>query len=94
MTRAAVSFATMSAAGADIDRVATELRRRVAEVDRDLAATLSALSPEEVDQIRAARTRRDAAVAALCEVLEQLYTALGAAREAGLPSAYARPSWT
>jgi uncharacterized protein YukE len=94
MSRPAVSFAAMSAAEADIERVATEIRRRVAELDEELTPVLPDLSVEEVERVQSARSRRDAAVADLCAVLGQIGTALGAARDAGLPSAYVRPQWS
>jgi hypothetical protein len=94
VTRAAVSFAAISAAEADIDRVAAGIRQRLADVDRELAPLLDGLSPEEAARVRAAHGRRDAAVADLYAVLEQLGTALGAARDAGLLTAYVRPVWS
>jgi hypothetical protein len=94
VTRAAVSFAAMSAAGADIERVAAEIRSRMASVDDDLEPILTDLPPEDAERLLAARRRRDAAVADLYAVLGQLATALGAARDAGLPTAYVRPAWS
>ncbi len=93
MSRTAVSFAAMSAAEADVERVAAEIQRRVADLDRDLAETVAALPAGDAEQIQAARARRDVAVADLCAVLEQIGTALRAARLAGQPSAYAQPGW-
>jgi hypothetical protein len=89
-----VSFAAISAAGAEIERVAEEIRLRMDEVDRDIEPLVAGLPAIESDRVRAARGRRDAAVADLFAVLEQLGTALGAARDAGLPSAYVRPGWS
>lgn len=94
MNRPAVSFAAISAAEADIERVATEIQRRMDEMDRDIEPIVAGLPGSESDRVRAARMRRDAAVADLFAVLEQLGTALGAARDAGLPSAYVRPGWS
>lgn len=94
MNRAAVSFAAISAAEADIERVAAQIRLRMAELDRDLAPVLDNLSADEAEQVRAASSRRDAAMADLNTVLEQIGTALSAARDAGLPSAYVRPRWS
>jgi len=92
--RAAVSFAVISAAEADLERVAAEIRRRVADLDGPLAAVLADLPAADAQRVRAAGARRDAAVADLCTVLDQLGTALGAARDAGLPSTYTRPGWS
>lgn len=94
MSRSAVSFAVIAAAEADIARVAGEIRRRLAELDRDLAGVTECLTVDEIERIQAARTRRDAAMADLAAVFEQLGTAMGAARDAGLPTAYARPGWS
>jgi hypothetical protein len=94
VNRSAVSFAAISAAEADIERVAAEIRRRMEEVDRDIEPIVSGLPATDSDRVSAARRRRDAAVADLFAVLEQLGTALGAARDAGLPSAYVRPGWS
>jgi hypothetical protein len=94
VSRAAVSFAAISAAEADIERVATDIRRRIADLDRDLAVTVAGLPADDADRIRDARARRDAAVGDLCAVLDQIGTALRAARKAGQPSAYAQPGWS
>jgi len=94
VNRAAVSFAAMSAAEADVERVAAEIRRRVAEIDHDLAATLADLPSDDADRVQDARARRDAAVVDLCAVLDQIGTALRAARKAGQPAAYAQPGWS
>lgn len=84
----------MSAAEAEIERAAAEIRNRVGVVDRDLEPILDDLPPEDLELVQAARRRRDAAVADLYAVLGQLGTALGAARDAGLPTAYVRPAWS
>ncbi len=94
MSRPVVSFGTIAAAEADIERVATEIRRAVAEIDRDIVPLMSGLNHDEIERLQAARGRRDAAAADLCTVLAKLGTALAAARDAGLPQAYARPGWS
>jgi 6 kDa early secretory antigenic target len=89
-----VSFAAISAAVADIEQVAQEVRQRMDEIDRDVDPVVASLPATDSSRVRAARRRRDAAIADLFNVLEQLGTALGAARDAGLPSAYVRPGWS
>lgn len=94
MSRPAVSFAAISAAEAEIERVIDDIRGRLAELDEELTATVRALPAEEADRVRSARARGDAAFADLAVVLDQLGTALAAAREAARPSAYTQPVWS
>lgn len=94
MSRTAVSFAAMSAAEAEIERVTADIRRRLAELDAELASTLPALATEDAGRVRSAQARGDAAVADLCAVLDQLGIALAAARDAGRQPAYVQPVWS
>jgi hypothetical protein len=94
MSRPPISFAELSAAESDIERVCADVRRRIAELDAELAPVLAGLDADEVERSEAARGRRDTAVADLCTALGHIGTALAAARDAGRPSAYTPPAWS
>lgn len=92
--RGGVSFASMATVRGELDRVGSEVRRRLADLDDVVGDALPTLGEDEAARYRAARERCEVASDDLCAVLDSIGVALCTARESGRAGIHAKPAWS